>query len=128
MNADEIVQSYRDYIACLNRRDWAGLNRFVHEDARHNGRLLGLSGYSAMLQENVHDIPDLSFEIGTLVANPPRIAARLLFDCTPAGVFMGLSVNGRKVAFAEHAFYQYRGGKIWSVQSVIDKAAIEAQL
>lgn len=128
MNADEIVQSYRDYIACLNRRDWAGLDRFVHEDVRHNDRLLGLSGYSTMLQGNVHDIPDLSFGIGTLVANPPRIAARLLFDCTPAGVFMGLPVNGRKVAFAEHAFYEYRDGKIWSVQSVIDKAAIEAQL
>ncbi|PKR89937.1 ester cyclase [Pleomorphomonas diazotrophica] len=128
MSADEIVQSYRDYIACLNCRDWAGLDLFVHEDVRHNGRLLGLSGYSAMLQGNVRDIPDLTFEIGTLVSNPPQIAARLLFDCTPTGVFMGLPVNGRRVAFAEHAFYEYRDGKIWDVTSVIDKAAVEAQL
>lgn len=76
----------------------------------------------------MRDIPDLSFEIGTMVANPPRIAVRLLFDCTPTGVFMDLPVNGRQVAFAEHAFYEYRDGMIWDVQSVIDKAAIEGQL
>lgn len=128
MSAEEIKQSYRDYIACLNRRDWNGLRDFVHDDVRHNGRLLGLSGYQDLLETNVHDIPDLSFEIGTQVANPPLIAVRLLFNCTPKGVFMGLPVNGRKVAFTEHAFYQYRGDKIWDVQSVIDKAAIEAQL
>lgn len=128
MNAEEIAQSYRDYIACLNQRDWAGLGRFVHDEVRHNGRLLGLSGYLQLLQANVHDIPDLSFNIGTMVASPPRLAARLLFDCTPTGVFMGLPINGRKVAFAEHAFYEYRDSKIWDVKSVIDKAAIEAQL
>lgn len=128
MNAEETEQSYRDYIACLNDRDWYGLHRFVHEDARHNGRLLGLSGYLAMLQGNVRDITDLSFEIGQLIASPCRIAARLLFDCTPAGIFMDLPVNGRKVAFAEHAFYEYYDDKIWDVRSVIDKAAIEAQL
>lgn len=128
MNAEEIAQSYRDYIACLNRRDWNGLGNFVHDDARHNGRLLGLSGYRDLLETNVRDIPDLLFEIGTLVADTPRLAARLLFECTPTGMFMGLPVNGRKVAFAEHAFYEYRDGKIWDVRSVIDKAAIEAQL
>lgn len=128
MNADDIVQSYRDYIACLNRRDWSGLSDFVHDDVRHNGRLLGLSGYVELLQANVRDIPDLRFNIGNLVANSPWIAARLLFDCTPTDTFMGLPVDGRKVAFAEHAFYEHRDGKIWDVRSVIDKAAIEAQL
>ena len=128
MNAADIAQSYRDYIACLNRRDWNGLSNFVHDDVRHNGRLLGLSGYRDLLETDVCDIPDLSFEIGTLVVNTPQIAARLLFNCTPKGVFMGLPVNGRKVAFAEHVFYEYRDGKIWDVKSVIDKAAIEAQL
>ncbi len=128
MNAEDIAQSYRDYIACLNHRDWDSLSNFVHEDVRHNGRLLRLSGYRNLLETDVRDIPDLRFEIGTLVANTPQIAARLLFDCTPAGVFMGLPVNGRRVAFAEHAFYEYRDGKIWDVKSVIDKAAIEAQL
>ena len=128
MDGEDIAQSYRHYIACLNHRDWDGLNNFVHHEVRHNGRPLGLSGYRDLLETDVRDIPDLRFEIGILVASPPRIATRLLFDCTPKGVFMGLPVDGRRVAFAEHAFYEYRDGKIWDVKSIIDKAAIEAQL
>ena len=128
MNGEDVAQSYRDYIACLNHRNWSDLSNFVHDEVRHNGRPLGLSGYRDLLETDVRDIPDLRFEIGTLVADPPRIAVRLLFDCTPTGVFMGLPVNGRRVAFAEHAFYEYRDGKIWDVKSVIDKAAIEVQL
>lgn len=128
MTPEQIATHYQDYIACLNRRDWNSLSNFVHDDVRHNGHLLGLSGYLKLLQTNVQEIPDLRFEIGMLVANPPQIAARLLFDCTPTGVFMDLPINGRKVAFAEHAFYGYRDDKIWDVRSVIDKAAIEAQL
>lgn len=128
MDGEDIAQSYRDYIACLNRRDWDDLSNFVHHEVRHNGRPLGLSGYRDLLESDVRDIPDLRFEIGILVASPRRIAARLLFDCTPKGVFMGLPVDGRRVTFAEHAFYEYRDGKIWDVKSIIDKAAIEAQL
>jgi predicted ester cyclase len=128
MDGEDIAQSYRDYIACLNRRDWDGLSNFVHREVRHNGRPLELSGYRDLLETDVRDIPDLRFEIGMLAASPPRIAARLMFDCTPKGVFMGLPVNGRRVTFAEHAFYEYRDGKIWDVKSIIDKAAIEAQL
>jgi predicted ester cyclase len=56
------------------------------------------------------------------------LAARLAFDCTPKGEFLGLPVNGRRVAFTENVFYEFRDGKIAQVWSVIDKAAIEAQL
>jgi predicted ester cyclase len=43
-------------------------------------------------------------------------------------LFLGSAVNGRRVTFAENVFYRFRGGKIEEVWSVIDKAAIEAQL
>ena len=56
------------------------------------------------------------------------MAARLAFDCTPRGLFLGLAVDGRRVSFAENVFYEFRDGKIAQVWSVIDKAAIEAQL
>ncbi len=44
------------------------------------------------------------------------------------GEFLGLSINGRTVSFAENVFYEFKGAKIRSVWSVLDKAAIEAQL
>jgi predicted ester cyclase len=52
----------------------------------------------------------------------------LRFDCTPAGSFLGLEVNGRKVSFAENVFYEFDERKIKTVWSIIDKATIEAQL
>ena len=63
-----------------------------------------------------------------LVADPPYIASRLAFVCSPKGEFLGLPVNGKLVSFAENVFYQFRGDKIEQVWSIIDKAAIEAQL
>ncbi|MDQ7250820.1 ester cyclase [Dongia sedimenti] len=128
MTKTELADLYRAYIACLNRQDWDNLGRFVQDDAQHNGRSFGLAGYRAMLEQDFRDIPDLRFEIALLVADPPLIAARLAFDCSPKGAFLGLPVNGRRVAFTENVFYRWRDGKIAAVWSVIDKAAIEAQL
>jgi predicted ester cyclase len=125
---DQLSEIYRAYIACLNAQDWEKLVRFVHDGASHNGRQLGLSGYRQMLERDFADIPDLYFKIELLVTDPPHVASRLRFDCTPKGKFLGLDVNGRRVAFAENVFYQFRDGKIEQVWSVIDKAAIEAQL
>ena len=128
MNAADLSRLYRAYIACLNARDWDALDRFVHDDAVHNERPLGVAGYRAMLENDVIDIPDLRFEVSLLVVEPPRIAARLQFDVTPAGRFMGVDVNGRKVSFTENVVYEFRDAKIVQVWSVVDKAAIEAQL
>lgn len=128
MTKDELAAFYRDYLACLNRQDWLRLGEFVGEDVRHNGRPLGLAGYRAMLEQDFAAIPDLRFTIELLIVEPPRIASRLAFACAPKGIFLGLPVNGRRVAFAENVFYELTGHRIAQVWSVIDKAAIEAQL
>ena len=119
---------YRDYLDCLNRRDWASLGQFVADDVIHNGRRIGLAGYRDMLEQDVRDIPDLRFRLELLVSEPPIVASRLAFDCTPANGFLGLEIGGKRVSFAENVFYAFRDGKIAQVWSVIDKAAIEAQL
>ena len=81
-----------------------------------------------MLEREFEEIPDLQFNIELLVCEPPNGGSRLRFDCRPKGLFLGLPVNGRRVAFTENVFYQFRGGKIAEVWSVVDKAAMEAQL
>jgi predicted ester cyclase len=128
MTKAELADTYRAYIACLNAQDWARLGQFVADDAQHNGRRLGLSGYRAMLEKDFREIPDLFFHIELLVSDPPHIASRLAFNCTPKGRFLGLDLNGKRVSFAENVFYEFRNRKIAQVWSVIDKAAIEAQL
>jgi len=123
-----LTEIYRGYIACLNAQDWDRLGEFVHDEAKHNGRSFGLAGYRAMLENDFREIPDLKFNIGMLIVENLRLAARLDFDCTPRGTFFNLPINGRKVAFAEHVFYEFRDGKIIDVWSVIDTAAIQRQL
>ncbi len=123
-----LAEVYRSYIDCLNRQDWPELERFVDPDVLHNGRSFGLSGYRDMLARDFTDIPDLHFDIELLVSEPPRVAARLAFHCSPRARFLGLDIGGRTVSFTENVFYEFRRLKIASVWSVIDKAAIEAQL
>lgn len=128
MTEADLSTLYRRYIACLNDRDWQNLGTFVHEEVQHNGRKFGLSGYREMLEEDCRAIPDLKFHIDLLVSQPPHVASRLLFDCTPKGLLFDLPVNGRRVRFSENVFYRFRDGRIDSVWSVIDKAAIASQL
>jgi predicted ester cyclase len=128
MNKTDLADLYHAYIACLNALDWPRLGTFVGDDVRHNGRPFGLSGYRAMLEQDFREIPDLHFNIQLRVSDPPYIASRLAFSCTPTGRFLGLEVNGKRVSFVENVFYEFRYGKIAQVWSVIDKAAIEAQL
>jgi predicted ester cyclase len=125
---DSLPAAYTAYIDCINRRDLSVLDEFVAEDVLYNGERVGLSGYRGMLEGNYRGIPDLRFAVELLVCNPPYVASRLAFDCSPTGQFLGLAVNGRRVRFAENVFYRYRTGRISEVWSVIDKAAIEAQL
>ena len=123
-----LSERYRGYIACLNAQDWSKLGDFVGDDVKYNGQRIGLSGYRAMLARDYREIPDLRFEIRTLVCEPPHVAARLHFDCTPVGVFLGLPMHGKRVVFFENVFYEFAGDRIEQVWSIIDKAAIERQL
>lgn len=126
---DSPLQSlYRQYIDCLNSRELDRLSSFVCDEVRRNGEALGLSGYREMLHGDFRDIPDLGFTIELLVADYTHVAARLTFDCTPVGDFLGMPVNGRRVTFAEHVIYAYTDGKIADVRSVIDTTGIRAQL
>lgn len=128
MNKQALCERYRGYIDCLNRQDWAALGEFVDQDVHYNGQRVGLGGYRKMLEGDFQAIPDLRFVIELLIADPPQIAARLLFDCTPTGELFGLPVNGQRVAFSENVFYEFKDGRVSTVWSVIDKAAISAQL
>jgi predicted ester cyclase len=128
MAGTNLSDLYRGYIDCLNKQDWPKLGQFVDHDVHYNGQRIGLSGYREMLERDFREIPDLHFDIQLMISDPPYIAARLDFDCKPKGEFLGLPVNGKRVSFAENVFYEFRRERIAQVWSVIDKAAIEAQL
>src|SRR5580698_6035643 len=128
MTRDELCEIYRGYIDCLNRQDWDRLGLFVDNAVEYNGALVGLAGYRGMLEGDFRAIPDLRFAIEVLISDPPRIASRLNFDCTPLGMLFDLPVNGKRIKFAENVFYEFSATRIRRVWSIIDKAAIAQQL
>ncbi|MEO6608294.1 MAG: ester cyclase [Aestuariivirga sp.] len=123
-----LTHLYRSYIACLNAQDWNSLGNFVADKVIHNGKAFGLAGYHAMLVNDFETIPDLAFNIQILAVDPPYVTSRLWFECAPKAMFVSLPINGRKISFAENVIYEFSEGKIVEVWSVLDKAAIEAQL
>ncbi|KTB84837.1 ester cyclase [Pseudomonas syringae] len=123
-----LAEQYRAYIACLNDRRWHDLGNFVDDDVHYNGERISLSGYRTMLENDVRIIPDLRFTVDFLVVEAPQVAARLLFDCSPQGRFLGLDTQGRRIRFSENVFYTFSEGKVVAVWSVIDKAAVEREL
>ena len=98
MTNANLSDTYRAYIACLNR-NWPKLGQFVDDRVTHNGRQIGLSGYRQMLEADFVEIPDLHFNIQLLIADAPYVASRLAFDCSAKGRFLGLDVNGKRVSF-----------------------------
>ena len=128
MKREEIIDVYRKYIACLNAQDWGKLQRPVAENVEYNGTVLRLDGYRDMLIADFRAVPDLSFNIAFLICDPPMIASRLAFDCTPVGQLFGLPVNGQRVRFEENVFYEFREDRIRTVWSVIDKAGVADQI
>lgn len=128
MTREDLASIYRRYIDCLNRQDWDQLGEFVDDDVTHNDRPLSLSGYRAMLEGDFRAIPDLRFNIGIIASDPPIIASRLDFDCTPVGMLFGIPVNGKRVRFSEHVFYEFKDRRIIHVHSLIDTKAIANQV
>jgi steroid delta-isomerase-like uncharacterized protein len=125
---ESLHRIYQGYIDCLNDRDFDHLGVFVGEDVHYNGKQIGLSGYRAMLENDHREIPDLHFDVRSVVADRSTVASRIQFDVTPRGEFFGLPINGRRVSFSESVFYEFEQGKIARVWSVIDKEAVRAQL
>lgn len=123
-----LADQYRAYLACLNDRRWQDLSDFVDDGVHYNGERISLAGYRAMLENDVRIIPDLRFNIDLLVVEAPQVAARLLFNCSPQGRFLGLEARGQRITFSENVFYTFGDGKIVGVWSVIDKAAVEREL
>ncbi len=112
MTAEALRSIYQAYLDCLNAQDWPRLGEFVQDGLSHNGRAFGLASYQAMLENDSQQMPDLWFKCELVICQPPAIAARLKFDCTPKGSFLDLPFNGRTVSFAESAFYEFAASRI----------------
>lgn len=128
MSGADLAEHYRAYLTALNERRFGDLVRFVHDDLTYNGEPMTRQQYADMIAGDAAAIPDLFFDARIIVADGTRVACRILFECTPQATFLGFTPDGRRLTFAEHVFYEFRDGRIAAVTSMIDRAAIAAQL
>ena len=128
MAQKDLARRFRDFIACVNAKDWTSLGQHLHESVLYNGRLLSMAEMQAKFIERLEHVPDLKYEIDFMVVEPPMVAVRLCFNCTPCGKIYGLPVNGRRVLFSANGFYNYDDGRITRGWSTVDVHAIASQL
>ena len=124
----DLAARYRAYLAVLNERRLDDLVHHVADRLTYNGEAMTRQEYRDLLAGDLAAIPGLLYDARLVVADGDRVAARLLFDCTPQGDFLGFTPDGRRLVFAAHVFYRYRDGRIAEVTSLIDRAAVAAQL
>ncbi len=99
----------------------------VHDELTYNDTTLTRDQFANLLHEDVRTIPDLRYEVRSMVADDARIAARLWFSCTPRRPFRGVDTGGRRVAFAERVFYELVDGRIRKIDSLIDVDSVRQQ-
>lgn len=124
----DLEARYRAYLDVLNERRLDDLEQFVQDELTYNGAPLTRKQYQDLIATDIAAIPDLVYDAHLVVASGDQVACRLVFDCTPRHEFLGFTPDGRRLVFAEHVFYRFRDGRIAAVWSLIDRAAIAAQL
>ncbi len=102
-----------EYIACLNAKSYDDISRFVGEGVVHNGRRLGIAGYTQLIKDSFETYSWLHFSIGMLVvdATQQTVAARVILK--------GTDSNAADVP-REHIFYKFQDGKISEAWSMLE--------
>ena len=120
--------TYLAYLDALNDRRFDDLVDYVCDELTYNDESLTRRQYADMIAGDARAVPDLHFDAQLLVVAGDTVACRLWFTCTPTSTFFGCEPTGRPISFGEHVFYRFTGGRIAHVWSLIDRAAIAAQL
>jgi predicted ester cyclase len=128
MPGDSLEATYLAYLDALNDRRFTDLVDHVCDELTYNDETLTRQQYADMIAEDARAVPDLHFDAHLLVVAADTVACRLWFTCTPTSTFFGCAPTGRPISFGEHVFYRFEGGRIAHVWSLIDRAAIAAQL
>jgi predicted ester cyclase len=124
----DLAARYRTYLDTLNERRLDDLVHHVADELTYNGEPMTRRQYQDLIAADLAAVPDLVYEAHLVVADGEHVACRLVFACTPQREFLGFTPNGRRLVFAEHVFYRFHEGRIAEVWSLIDRAAIAAQV
>ena len=128
MTREAVEAFYLRYLAACNAHDFEALGAFVAADVRVNGSYQGLDAYVSGLREVIRGFPDYRWELGDLLIDGDRVAARFTDTGTHRGPGFGVPATGRFVRTQEFAFYRLAGGRIAEVWVAADNLRVIEQL
>ncbi|MFD4208424.1 ester cyclase [Micromonospora tulbaghiae] len=128
MSTQELRDFYLRYVDLANKREFARMADFAHEEVVMNGTPVKMADMVAEFYKHVEAVPDLHWEIQDVVVEGDRIAARLVDTGTPVKEWNGLTPTGKSVSFTETAFYRVQDGKFKFMSYLMDTDSVRRQL
>ena len=119
MTPDELKNAYRRIILAVSEGDADALDELVAEDiVDHNpipDQAPGREGMRQWLAAARTAFPDLHGTVEDVIAEGDRVAARVTWEGTHGGEFVGVPATGRRVSFAayHHVRFSEDGAAEW---------------
>jgi steroid delta-isomerase-like uncharacterized protein len=116
---DELKNAYRRIILAVSEGDADALDELVAEDiVDHNpipDQAPGREGMRQWLAAARTAFPDLHGTVEDVIAEGDRVAARVTWEGTHGGEFVGVPATGRRVSFAayHHVRFSEDGAAEW---------------
>ena len=128
MSTEELRDFYLRYVELANKREFAQMADFAHEEVIMNGTPVKMADMVAEFYKHIDAVPDLHWEIQDLVVEGDRVAARLIDTGTPVREWNGLTSTGKSVTITETAFYRIEDGRFKHMSYLMDIDAARRQL
>lgn len=122
------AERYRAYIDRVNDRDIDGVADHLASEILYNGAVIARADYQQALRDMIAAVPDLRFEVHTIVEQGDAVAVILRDTGTPVAAVHGVAPSGASFDFTEYAFYEYSGGRIASASVLVDLPTLREQL
>ena len=128
MSTEELRDFYLRYVELANKREFAQMADFAHEEVIMNGTPVKMADMVAEFYKHIDAVPDLHWEIQDLVVEGDLVAARLIDTGTPVREWNGLTPTGASVKITETAFYQVQDGRFKHMSYLMDIDTARRQL
>ncbi len=121
-----------DIFGMINSGDYSRVRDLIHEDYIDHGTPLGEvrgpKGFLELSRLFAAAFSDIHNEVDLLISEADMAAWRVIFTGVHTGELMGLPPTGKKISFQGYNFGRMQDGKAIEHWTLIDTAALIAQL
>jgi predicted ester cyclase len=128
MSNPDLRDFYDRYIAALNARDFAIMDKFIHDEVTLNGKPVVREDILVVQKHEASAVPDLHWELTNLIIDDDRLGAQLVNTGTPTETFVGVQPTGASFEVVEYAVYQVIDGRFKHMAAIHDAEAVKRQL